>query len=234
MPQNGLTTPVPGNENNIMSPFDKILQNKNIQPNDVTTIHSYLQDVGMKWNNYPWTLSSLVSNPLSMISLHCTRKYCSDLFFKINPEKIQYFFGDLEKQYNKVPFHNSTHACDVLESFFYLMNNTMDRLRFSPIDTLACIIACAGNSVGHMGLKNKFLVRTRNETALRYNDISVLENMSASIISGLLLSTERNFVEQFRQAEINKLRKFVIQMIIASDVDNYFKTFSEFRRKILS
>lgn len=75
------------------------------------------------------------------------------------------------------------------------MNNTMDRLRFSPIDTLACIIACAGNSVGHMGLKNKFLVRTRNETALRYNDISVLENMSASIISGLLLSTERNFVE---------------------------------------
>ena len=80
--------------------------------------------------------------------------------FKLNIEKIQYFFGDLEKQYNQIPFHNSLHACDVLESFCYLVNNTRDRLQFPPIDMLACIIACAGNNVGHMGLRNKFLVKT--------------------------------------------------------------------------
>ena len=92
--------------------------------------------------------------------MHFTKKYCSDLKFKLNIGKVQYFFSDLEKAYNQNPFHNSIHACDVLESFCYLVNNTIERLRFSPIDMLACIIACAGINVGHLGLSNKFLVRT--------------------------------------------------------------------------
>ena len=46
---------------------------------------------------------------------------------------------------------------------------------------MSLIIASVIHDVGHPGVNNRFLVYNREKVALVYNDISVLENMHASV-----------------------------------------------------
>ena len=43
------------------------------------------------------------------------------------------------------------------------------------MDMLGAIIAAAGHDVGHPALTNRFLINSRDQIAIRYNDQSVLE-----------------------------------------------------------
>jgi hypothetical protein len=69
---------------------------------------------------------------------------------------------------------------------YYLLQTPSLHALVTPSDVLAGLIAAAGHDVAHTGTNNAFHIASGSELALRYNDVSVLENMHASYTCQLL------------------------------------------------
>ena len=74
------------------------------------------------------------------------------------------------------PYHNCIHATDVLLATNYMLGSKALLDVFSSLEILAALFAALIHDVGHPGRTNQFLINTRHELALLYNDNSVLEN----------------------------------------------------------
>ena len=90
------------------------------------------------------------------------------------------FMGKIEESYMDNPYHNSIHAADVLYGTHYMVNVLKFGGTFSNLEKFAIFFSAAVHDVGHVGVSNNFLVRSKNKLAITYNDSSVLEHMHAS------------------------------------------------------
>lgn len=73
-------------------------------------------------------------------------------------------------RYHANPYHNSTHAADVLQcvSYFLLHTDMMAQLPNEEVFTL--MISAVVSSIAHPGTDNHFQTRSRSQLALFYND----------------------------------------------------------------
>lgn len=75
-------------------------------------------------------------------------------------------------------------------------------------------------------MNNNFQVNSRSELALQYNDVSVLENMSAAWFFNKIIGPSRDFtVDIFTgltTEEFNKVRSIVIRSVLETDMTHHF------------
>jgi hypothetical protein len=78
----------------------------------------------------------------------------------------------------------------------------------------------------HPGLNNNYQVNTRSELALQYNDVSVLEHMSAAWFFNKVLGPSRDFtVDIFTglsKGEFDKVRSIIIKSVLETDMTHHF------------
>ena len=68
------------------------------------------------------------------------------------------------------------------------------------------------------GVRNDFLIASGAEMALRYNDVSVNENMHASLAHELLYKPGNNFVEHLQEDERRFMRRLIVASILSTDM----------------
>jgi hypothetical protein len=95
----------------------------------------------------------------------------------INEEKLHLLIRTIESRYQNVPYHNSIHGADVVHGTFWIVEHGGLGHMIEPIHKLALMISACAHDMEHPGTSNNFQVETKSEIALRYNDISVLEQM---------------------------------------------------------
>lgn len=67
-------------------------------------------------------------------------------------------------------------------------------------------------------MSNDFLINTRNETALVYNDVSVNENMHLATAFKILRRPGNNLMEHLTPEQYRFFRRTVIQIVLATDM----------------
>jgi hypothetical protein len=77
-------------------------------------------------------------------------------------------------------------------------------------EKFALMIASVGHDIGHPGVNNAFLINSKDELALRYNDISVLENLHASCLFKILEMKSCRLLDSFDETEKRAMRKVMI------------------------
>jgi len=138
--------------------------------------------------------------------------------FKIKPWVFMNYMSVVETHYlQDVPFHNSTHAADVVHATHVLLSAGSFEGIFSDLEILAAVFAAAVHDVDHPGVNNQFLVNSSSEMALMYNDESVLENHHLAVAFQLLQSENCDMLESFSKVERQRFRKMVIEMVLATD-----------------
>jgi hypothetical protein len=89
-----------------------------------------------------------------------------------------------------VPYHNFKHGFSVLQLIHVIGERNQKLFKFiSNQDYLFLLLAAVGHDVCHPGINNGYLIGTKHELALRYNNISVLENHHAAVTLEILNST---------------------------------------------
>ena len=79
-----------------------------------------------------------------------------------------------------------------------------------------------------------YLVETRHELALRYNDKSVLENHHIASAFALLHSTDHqlNIFENLLPEEYKKMREMLITLVLNTDMSNHFGDLGKFKGRL--
>ena len=92
----------------------------------------------------------------------------------------------------------------------------------------ALIISALCHDVGHSGLTNKFMINSKNELSIIYNDASVLENFHCAKTFQLLENNEINIFSNLSNEDYLLLRKKMIGEILATDMAFHFKIVNEY------
>jgi hypothetical protein len=162
------------------------------------------------------------------------KKHGLNNLYAIEDDILERYLTVLEEKYIENPYHNATHASDVMNSTFFLIKSSVINDHLTNLEIMGALISSLGHDVGHFALTNRFCVAARHEVALKYNDASVLENMHASITFELLTHKDKDILANLESADWMFVRRVILEMILATDMAKHFELLGQFRAKINS
>lgn len=160
-------------------------------------------------------------------------------FMGIEQMAIRALFLEIEKQYIPNPYHNFRHAFDVFSAVYYLVltGKVRETYGFDQMDVLILLISAIAHDISHPGFNNAFLVATRHELAITYNDQSVLENFHVAGFFRLVFGCEgqpgHNILGGMTKEQVTRFRKGVVECVLATDMSKHKLLVSEFRRQFV-
>jgi len=152
----------------------------------------------------------------------------------IDPKKVSRFISEVENGYHDSnPYHNRTHASSVLHSMHALLehviahtdeaDSTLEQMR------LACWIAAAVHDYDHLGVTNDYLVHSKHERAVMYNDRHVNEQHHAAQAFALMQRAECNFLDVvLPSSAFSRLRRLTIELVLATDMADHGRIMKSF------
>jgi hypothetical protein len=138
-------------------------------------------------------------------------------------------FADIYNTPSNVPYHSQLHGVDVAQLAHLHLNSLYKNgsKEGSPLDAVhrfSLIFGALVHDLGHPGVNNSFLTETSSPMALRFNDISVLEMFHVSSTFQVLAKPECDIFEQLDHDERSKIRSVMIDLILATDLADHFKS----------
>lgn len=198
---------------------------------DVTTPHLAEEVLQIdNWNRFDvFQVGNLSKGkPLETVTLALFARHDLLEKLKIPYDRLQKFVRDIERAYNSNPYHNNIHAADVTQTLGCFLANDDFAQKLTDLEVAAMIFATCIHDVGHPGVSNDFLVNTKNETALVYNDVSVNENMHLATAFKILRRPGNDLWEHLSLDQFRFFRRTVIQIVLATDMAGHSELLQAF------
>lgn len=172
-------------------------------------------------------------HPLSTLGFWLMKKYDIIQHFHLDAVRFARFLRRIEEGYPDNPYHNRTHAADVLQGMHVLLTKggLVRRLK-DELAMFAGYLSAIVHDYEHKGFNNDFLVRVDDDLAVLYNDMSPMENHHVSGTFKLIRNKEFNFLANMPKDKRLKLRKLLIDMVLATDMKQHFSILSKFQAKL--
>ncbi|XP_030079435.1 high affinity cGMP-specific 3',5'-cyclic phosphodiesterase 9A [Drosophila hydei] len=148
--------------------------------------------------------------------------------FSIPVDTLREWLYEVYKHYNEVPFHNFRHCFCVAQMMYAITRQANLLNRLGDLECLILLVSCICHDLDHPGYNNIYQINARTELALRYNDISPLENHHCSIAFRLLEHPECNIFKNFSRDTFNTIREGIIRCILATDMARHNEILTQF------
>ena len=160
----------------------------------------------------------------------------NELFEIIPYNKFEHFVYEISQGYHREnPYHTDLHAADMLQSIFVykILSKFDETLNLLDMDILSMFISAIIHDYGHPGLNNNYLIKTKDDLAIKYNDISVLENYHVSEAFNIILKKkENNIFEELSEDDYKLCRKNIIECVLGTDMTLHNKKYLAFKRRL--
>jgi putative methionine-R-sulfoxide reductase with GAF domain len=157
--------------------------------------------------------------------------------------RVRRFFLTIEFGYGDNPYHNKNHGASVAHMMYALLKlgGIADAVSVgdwfvsgsgrSSLDVvmLSGLIAAAIHDYEHFGLNNDFLIKSNHPRAVLYNDFHVNEHHHSAAAFQVLQRPECYFLSQLETKETREIRKLVIELVLATDMDDDKNIRNEFQ-----
>ncbi|KAG2373235.1 hypothetical protein C9374_012338 [Naegleria lovaniensis] len=150
--------------------------------------------------------------------------------FQIPPTEIVNLLQVVKNSYKENPYHNFTHAVDVTQFVYHCLLIDKISAMFTPLEKFALIFAGTMHDVCHPGVNNNYLINVKDELALIYNDVSILENHHAS--QAFYILRKHNICSGLTKDEFREFRRLVINTILSTDMSHHFEILTKFQTRL--
>ena len=171
-------------------------------------------------------------HPVVFLVLHNLQRFELESALPINLNNLVRLLVRIEEGYNKVPFHNYSHAADVIHGTAYFLSQDVVARHVSPLDIYCMLLGAALHDFAHPGYNNAFLVASRNETSITYNDLSVLENFHIASAWRLMLEDDLNPFHGFSDEQYLEARQTMVYAILGTDMKFHFDHLTKFKTRL--
>lgn len=181
-----------------------------------------------------------VSRPLGAVAaIACDECKVHFEHVGIDIGRLMTFVAEIETGYlESNPYHNATHAADVLQASLALAKLAtpwlFDADMSGSLELAALLVAAIVHDHAHPGTSNNFLIETQSPLALLYNDRSVLENHHLSTAWKAVLAPQNNFIEGMSKEDRATFRELVIDLVLATDIARHFDLTGRFSSRMAS
>ncbi|XP_067006021.1 high affinity cGMP-specific 3',5'-cyclic phosphodiesterase 9A [Anabrus simplex] len=149
--------------------------------------------------------------------------------FGIEMTVLRAFLYEVYKNYNEVPFHNFRH-CFCVAQMMYAMVWCVDLpALIGDMEVLVLLTSCICHDLDHPGYNNIYQINAKTELALRYNDISPLENHHCSVAFRVLENPDCNIFKSLPPETFRQIREGMIRCILATDMARHNEILGQFR-----
>ncbi len=170
---------------------------------------------------------------LNEISFYMFEKYA--LFCIVNYRRFDMFLNKIKVGYdNMIPYHTHIHAADVLQTcnVYSIFSNLKEELELNELDITGFFISAIIHDYKHPGLTNSYHINKRSDIAIKYNDISVLENFHVSMAFKVISENNSNIFCDLTIEEFKVVRKRIIECVLSTDMARHTKAVNCMKLKI--
>lgn len=149
--------------------------------------------------------------------------------FNIELPVLQNWLFEIYRNYNPVPFHNFKH-CFMVAQMMYGLTWLIDLPSLvDDIDVLILLTSAICHDLDHPGYNNAYQINAKTELALRYNDISPLENHHCSVAFEILEKQHCNILANLSKDQYRRVREGMIKCILATDMAKHNEIVNNFK-----
>jgi cAMP-specific phosphodiesterase 4 len=113
-------------------------------------------------------------------------------------------------------------STDVVQAIYFMLQKTKLGECIPRETQITMLIAGAVHDLGHRGRSNNYEIDSQSGLALRYNDISVLENHHVALAFRLMQNESCNIIEDMTREKRKVFRDRLIKMVLGTDMKNHF------------
>ncbi|XP_075721688.1 high affinity cAMP-specific and IBMX-insensitive 3',5'-cyclic phosphodiesterase 8B isoform X3 [Rhipicephalus microplus] len=186
-------------------------------------------------NDVKWDLdiieleSHTARRPLIWLGMSIFAKFSVHTSLECDDTILSNWLQLIESHYQDNPYHNSTHAADVMQATAYFLLRLRSKDILDPLDEAICLLSAVIHDVDHPGRSTPFLCNSQDLLAILYNDRSVLEFHHAAFGFKLTLSDEKvNIFQNMERDVYRTVRASIIDMVLATEMTKHFEHLSKF------
>ncbi|RLN57219.1 hypothetical protein BBJ29_006346 [Phytophthora kernoviae] len=134
------------------------------------------------------------------------------------------------------PYHNSSHAADVVNSVNFLITTLADgqiRDTLTNLEFYAALVAAAIHDFRHPGKSNNYLIKAKHDLALQYNDRSILESMHLAETFFIMRDPLCDIFGRMKDKPYREIRKAIIEMVLSTDLSMHLQLVGNLKALLL-
>ena len=172
--------------------------------------------------------------PLNPVCRHLLKVLGLTQRLRLQLSRLDAFLRAVEEHYLLQPYHNSTHAADVVQALGSMITSDAWTNALEDWELLALLIAAAVHDVGHPGVNNDFHMRIDSPEAKLYGSVgSINERHHAALAVKLLECPENDFFSDSLGPERSEAFKDLIRdLILHTDMKYHTKMVEAFNRVV--
>ncbi|BFZ25968.1 hypothetical protein BsWGS_29006 [Bradybaena similaris] len=152
--------------------------------------------------------------------------------FNINPLVLKRWLLCVQENYRNNPFHNFRHCFCVTQMMYGMIHlcKLWERMGTEDLGVLLTSAVC--HDLDHPGYNNTYQINARTELAIRYNDISPLENHHCAVAFQILSNPETNIFANVDKETFKRIRAGMTMLILATDMARHGEIMESFKDKL--
>lgn len=148
--------------------------------------------------------------------------------FRVPETILRTFLKEISERYiNTNTYHNYKHGVDVFFTAYRLLVIPGLDMALSTLEVFSVLVGALAHDVGHIGVNNLFLVKTKHTLAIQHNDRSPLENMHCVVLYELLRKDSTNIFVNLDEKQWREARKIILTIILGTDMSHHFEQISK-------
>jgi len=151
--------------------------------------------------------------------------------FNMNGVTLKRWLLCIQENYRNNPFHNFRHCFCVTQMMYGMIHLCRLHEKVSKEDIGILLTACICHDLDHPGYNNTYQINAKTELAIRYNDISPLENHHCAIAFKILSNPETNIFANCDSETFKRIRAGIITLILATDMARHSEIMDNFNEK---
>lgn len=154
--------------------------------------------------------------------------------FGLDEVKVVNFLSQIEAGYQPNPYHNSTHAADVLHITHYIIKKggLQETSILKNESLFAALIAAAIHDYDHPGINNNFHIKSQSYLARLYSDRSILENHHVSEVFELMKDPRFDILSVLPPDARKDVHDTVVDMVLATDMGLHQRILQTFKKRL--
>ncbi|XP_031725831.1 high affinity cGMP-specific 3',5'-cyclic phosphodiesterase 9A [Anarrhichthys ocellatus] len=141
--------------------------------------------------------------------------------FNINPITLKRWLLCIHDNYKNNPFHNFRHCFCVTQMMYSMICLCSLQEKFTQVDLLILMTAAVCHDLDHPGFNNTYQINAKTDLAVRYNDISPLENHHCAVAFQIFSQPDCNIFSTFDPEAFKQIRQVglcVCDMMIVCNI----------------